>query len=49
MAGLAYKKRLMREFQALPKNPPELFAARPLESNIREWYYAVLWAQRLPF
>eukprot|EP00045_Choanoeca_perplexa_P013455 m.152767 g.152767 ORF g.152767 m.152767 type:complete len:217 (-) comp16363_c1_seq28:2488-3138(-) len=49
MAGLAYKKRLMREFQALPKNPPELFAARPLESNIREWHYAVSGLKDCPY
>eukprot|EP00730_Choanoeca_flexa_P008506 TRINITY_DN12498_c0_g2_i10.p2 TRINITY_DN12498_c0_g2~~TRINITY_DN12498_c0_g2_i10.p2 ORF type:complete len:215 (+),score=11.31 TRINITY_DN12498_c0_g2_i10:808-1452(+) len=41
MAGLAYKKRLMRELKALRQNPPELFVARPLDSNIREWHYVV--------
>jgi len=38
MATKTSLKRLNREYMKILKNPPPFIIARPIESNILEWY-----------
>ncbi|KAH8043546.1 hypothetical protein JL722_15136 [Aureococcus anophagefferens] len=41
MASDLATRRLLREFAAMRKAPPDNIVARPLESNVLEWHYVI--------
>ncbi|KAI7898953.1 ubiquitin-conjugating enzyme/RWD-like protein [Cokeromyces recurvatus] len=41
MATKGAYRRLTKEYLAIQKNPPPFITAKPLESNILDWYYVI--------
>ncbi|KAJ3028608.1 Ubiquitin-conjugating enzyme E2 6, partial [Rhizophlyctis rosea] len=41
MASKGAHKRLMKEYMAIRKNPPDYITAKPLDTNILEWHYVI--------
>lgn len=48
MSG-ASVKRIMREFKALQKNPPDGIIAKPLDSNLFEWHFTIRGVEKTEF
>ncbi|KAJ3049075.1 Ubiquitin-conjugating enzyme E2 6 [Rhizophlyctis rosea] len=41
MASKGAHKRLMKEYMAIRKNPPDYITTKPLDTNILEWHYVI--------
>ncbi|KAJ3280367.1 Ubiquitin-conjugating enzyme E2 6 [Borealophlyctis nickersoniae] len=49
MATKGAHKRLMKEYMAIKKNPPDFIIAKPLEKDILEWHYVIRGPPNSPY